>query len=179
MATERIKTQGDAGLKPRPPSLSPAEVAIFKAGGARGLSDDSDLEGLMRREMSVIEFDLEYRQVIEQSLDGNQMAEQLQVSPSRLRQLSLPANPGLYSFLSRAHKRLFPMWQLNDGEVIPHLRELLKALNPDVHPITVHRFMTTGHRDLEAPELDHCLSPRDWLITGHKPEPVMTLARNL
>jgi len=178
-AAERMKSRSQAGLKPGPPSLSPAEVAIFEAGGARGLSGDSDLEGLVRREMSVIEFDLEYRKVIEQSLDGNQVAERLQVSPSRVRQLALPVNPGLYSFLSHADKRLFSMWQFSDGAVIPHLRELLKALNPDVHPVTVHRFMTNEHPDLEAPELDHCLSPRDWLITGHKPEAVMMLARDL
>lgn len=178
-AAERMKSRGEAGLKPRPPSLSPAEVAIFKAGGARGLSGGNDLEDVVRREMSMIEFDLEYRKVIEQSLNGNQVAERLRVSPSRVRQLALPANPGLYSFLSRADKRLFSMWQFNEGEVIPHLRELLKALSQELHPVTVHRFMTTEHPDLEAPELDHCLSPRDWLITGHKPEAVMMLARDL
>jgi DNA-binding CsgD family transcriptional regulator len=174
-----MKARGQAAKAAQPSGLTPAEIAVLEAGGARGLSGDSAKTAPAKRQMAVIQLEMEYLRLKNTSLDGQQVAKKLKVSQARVRQRALPGNAGLYSYRTPSGERRFPLWQFHDSTIIPYLRELLKALNPDLHPVTVQRFMTTEHPDLESPTLHDCLSPRDWLITGHQHEDVLVLARDL
>lgn len=75
-------------------------------------------------------------------------------------------------YVSGKHGRslLFPTWQFVDGKRVPHLRDVLRALPGDMHPLTVATFMTSPARELEN------MAPVEWLTTGGNPRPVVELA---
>ena len=102
-----------------------------------------------------------------------------EVSAARVRQLTNPGNPGLYSFKGARSKAWFPRWQFVESSVIPNLRLVLQTLSPQAHPVTVQQFMTQVNNDLWSSELEENLSPRDWLIAGYPAEPVLSLIRDI
>lgn len=69
---------------------------------------------------------------------------------------------------------LFPRWQLHEGRVIPHLREVIPALPADYHPLSVENFMTTWDEDY----LDGW-PPAAWLLAGRDPGAVVQFADEL
>jgi len=175
----RMKARGYSAKAARLSGLTPAEIAVLEAGGARGLSGESASSVSAKHQMAVIQLELEYLQLENTSLDGEQVAKKLKVSKARVRQLALTESAGLYSYRTPSGDRRFPLWQFHDSTIIPYLRQLLRAVHPNLHPVTVQRFMTTAHPDLEDPNLRDCLSPRDWLITGHQLEALLLLAQDL
>jgi hypothetical protein len=114
-----------------------------------------------------------------QSLSAQQVATLLKVSPARVRQLADPADPGLHFITSDKKLRAYPQWQFTDQGTIPHLRKILAVLNSAAHPVAIHRLMTLPSPDLASDEAEQKLSPRDWLISGHDPEPVIRLTTEL
>lgn len=122
---------------------------------------------------------LELKQLERDSLDGSAVAELLGISAARVRQLTSPSNPGLYSFKGVRSKFWFPRWQFVDNSLIPHLRPVLQALSSQAHPVAVQQFMTHPNSDLWSSDLEEDLSPRDWLIAGYPAEPVLSLIRDI
>lgn len=163
----------------RPSSLTASEIQILREGGASGLPDEPVEATLSAECFSLARLRAELKQLHQQSYIAKDVAKLMGITPARVRQLSAPDDRGLYFYTGPENERRYPAWQFDDGETIPHLRNLLKALSPEAHPVTVHRFMTSENPDLETSELDHCLSPRDWLLASYPPEAVLVLARDL
>lgn len=68
---------------------------------------------------------------------------------------------------------LFPHWQFVEGAPLPGLRMVIPAFPTHFHPLSIERFMTTEHEDLEA------MTPVAWLAMGGTPEAVAALADEL
>jgi hypothetical protein len=56
---------------------------------------------------------------------------------------------------------------------------VLPNISENAHPVAVQRFFLKGNPDLESKIQAQAISPRDWLLTGHSPETVVLLAREL
>lgn len=69
---------------------------------------------------------------------------------------------------------LFPRWQFRDGNLVPHLRDVLAALPAHEHPLEVEQFMMQPNPDY----LDN-IPPVVWLTTGRELGPVLRYADNL
>lgn len=163
----------------RPSGLTPSEIQILKEGGASGLPTDEVAVDQAIGHLSLAQLRTEFVQLHQASLSTKEVANLLGITPSRVRQRSGLSNRGLYSYDGPSDEHRYPMWQFDSKEVIPHLRQVLKALSPDAHPVTVSRFMANGNPDLEAANLDLHVAPRDWLIAGYRPETVLTLIRDI
>ena len=100
----------------------------------------------------------------------------LGVSTGRIRQ---KIREGSLYAINGPGGRVCPRWQFHDNCVLPGLVPVLAAIGEEAHPVAVQRFFLTVSPDLESPALGSALSPREWLVTGHAPEPVIDLARAL
>lgn len=68
----------------------------------------------------------------------------------------------------------FPRWQFTpDGSVVPGLRRILPAFSRDTHPLTIRRFMTEPHQDVDG------MSPIEWLAGDGPVDPVVALVEDL
>ena len=72
-----------------------------------------------------------------------------------------------------------PIFQLEDGRLLPGLEEILAALPEELHPIAVCNWFMTPNVDLVPKDLEHPLSPREWLLAGRSPKTVAELAADL
>lgn len=117
-----------------------------------------------------------YAALLETSLTTAQVAKRLGVDPSRVRQRLTEGT--LYGIRSSAGWRL-PVFQFDDGVVLPGLGEILPRLNPHLHPVGVYNFFTAQNVDLHVEEVGRCLSPREWLQAGYPPTVVAEIAAGL
>jgi hypothetical protein len=69
--------------------------------------------------------------------------------------------------------RYFPRWQVYDGELLPHLAELLGAFPDGTHPTTIDRWCRAAHAGLELEGA--VVSPVKWLRAGGSIEAVLAL----
>ncbi|KXO06384.1 hypothetical protein [Marinobacter excellens] len=156
--------------------LSPKEKDILKAGGARFTDADSHaIEEITRRQIQQLLN--EVRDIIKQALTLDEVAQRLSVSKEQVRGLLAKTPPGLYTFKSPSGVLLFPRWQFTEEATLPHLQIILQNIGPGVNLLTLNRFMTTENGDLLLG--NRCLSPRDWLASGHDPSEVEILARDI
>lgn len=156
--------------------LSPKEKDILKAGGARFTDADGHaIEEISRRQIQQLQD--EVRDIIEQALTLDKVAQRLSASKEAVRGLLAKTPPGLYTFESPSGVSMFPRWQFTEEATLPHLQIILQNLGPGVNLLTLNRFMTTENGDLLLG--NRCLSPRDWLASGHDPSEVEILARDI
>jgi hypothetical protein len=165
--------------KPKSTGLSESEVQILRDGGAKGLSGQDSFNLSAIELLSVFQLQRDFKNLCIASITAKDVAKQLSISPSRVRQLSSPANLGLSKFQGDSGERLYPTWQFDGNKIIPHLRALLQELPANIHPLALGRFIASKTPDLEARELDTDLSPLEWLVAGYPPEDVLALARDL
>lgn len=71
-----------------------------------------------------------------------------------------------------AEQRL-PLWQFMSNGVLPQLRQVLRALPADAHPLTVEGFMTTANDELGG------MSAAEWLASGGDVDVVVGCASTL
>ncbi len=109
----------------------------------------------------------EFSQMVAGAYDQKQTAALLGVSASRIRQRL--AEGSLYS-IEGLNGRVCPRFQFSASGELPGLSLALKAMDKEVHPILVERFFLSVNPDLESSLLNQCMSPREWLLTGHDPE---------
>lgn len=178
LATD-LRSGNEAAVHDQANGLTAAEIEILREGGAYGLDDTSPGALARSRRLAVMRLQLEFKQLQRDSLYASAVAELLGISAARVRQLTNPGNPGLYSFKGARSKAWFPRWQFVESSVIPNLRLVLQTLSPQAHPVTVQQFMTQVNNDLWSSELEENLSPRDWLIAGYPAEPVLSLIRDI
>jgi len=156
--------------------LSPNERDILKAGGARFTGGD----GLTSKEITrrqIQQLQNEVRDIIQQALTLDEVAQRLSESKEAVHGLLARTPQGLYTFKSPSGVLLFPRWQFIEETTLPHLQIILQNLGPGVNLLTLNRFMTTENGDLLLG--NRCLSPRDWLASGHDPSEVEILANDI
>lgn len=79
---------------------------------------------------------------------------------------------GVLSVETSDGERLFPVWQFTGGTVYPALRDVLHQFaDVGVDGWTVAVWLTTPSVDLPGEA-----SPRDWLLAGRDPSPVVRAA---
>ena len=161
-------------LNPVPPvtnALSVQEESFLAKSGAKMYSKKNDAAANVAVVVG------EYSQMLATALNQREVAKRLEVGTSRVRQRL--GDGSLYSLPCRGGK-VCPRFQFAEtGGTLPGLEQVLAALSPDAHPVAVQRFFLTVSEDLESPEMARPLSPREWLLAGHSPEPVKLLAMEL
>lgn len=153
-------------------SLGDEEREVLRSVGARGL--DTDPERVMETERANLRAVVaEYAQIAASAYTAREVAERLEVGLSRVRQLV--GRRALYAIEGSAG-RLFPRFQFGPAGPLPGLERVLGAIRPDAHPVAVERFFLHSTPDLESELLEGPLCPRDWLLSGNPPEPLLPLA---
>lgn len=148
-------------------ALLPHEVAFLKAGGALGL-DENPRPSSRDKAMAA-----QYNQLIASSLKEHEVAQYLGVS---INQVLERINQGSLYVIVTLSGYVCPPFQFFNNATLPGIDVVLAAIDEHAHPIVVQRFFLTPTADLES-TAGHALSPRDWLIKGHSPEPIVVLAK--
>ncbi len=149
--------------------LTPAEVQALRRGGFDLRPRDlGDADPLARTAA-------EHAALLATSMSVPEAAQALGVDTSRVRQ-RLAART-LYGIKLRSGWRL-PSFQFEPaGGTVPGLDEVLPRLEPDLHPVAVHRWLITPTSDLELE--GQPASPLAWLRAGGNPREVAELAAAL
>ncbi|MGC3874522.1 hypothetical protein ACPF7Z_14775 [Halomonas sp. GXIMD04776] len=153
-------------------ALSVDEERLLMAGGAEGVGEPNRMASQYNLRSAVAQ----YAQLVKRAYRQSEVATLLGVTTSRVRQRT---DEGSLYALTSANRRVYPRWQFDESATLPNLEPVLNALSVSAHPLAVERFFLTPHPDLESDLLDAILSPRDWLLAGHSPEPVIRMAREL
>jgi hypothetical protein len=154
------------------PGLTEAEQAALAEVGARPASTETIARRTTRS-------DAVYAALIETSLHVRDVAKMMGMAdPSGVRQYI--ARRQLYAIADPRRKNVnrLPAFQFNNGSLVPRIREVLPSLPEGIHPVAVQGFFTTPQPELEGPD-EAPMTPRDWLIAGGDPEPVVALVANL
>ena len=154
-------------------ALTEAEEVYLREAGARGVDEENNADIRLQQVSQMTD---EYQQLIGDSYGAKEVAKLLGVSDSRIRQRL--SDRELYS-VETNEGRVFPCFQFSNNQPLPGLKTVLAAINPKVHPLSVKRFFETPQVDLESSDLTGPQKPRDWLTTGHSPEDVVVIARDL
>ena len=170
-AADFVRRHSIRDRDPGPNPLPEREEAFLRACGADGL------DGVTRAGRdNLARVAGEYAQLVASALSVGRTAERLGTSPSRVRQLILERS--LYAF-DGPSGRVLPRFQFAGDGALPGLAEVLRAINPEAHPLAVESFFLEPTPDLEPERAGEALSPRDWLLSGRSVQPVLALAREL
>lgn len=149
--------------------MSAAEQAALVEAGLR-------LERTSDRDL-VAESAVRFAALVEHSLTAEQVAQQIGMTSSRVRQLI--ATHELYSFRLDGKRRV-PDFQIRDGKLIPNMAEINQAIPDTLHPLGVYNFYHLDNVDLTIDdEQDIVRTPLDWLAEGRDPAPVVFMAEHL
>jgi hypothetical protein len=116
----------------------------------------------------------DYMALIETSFTTSQAAGYLKVDVSRIRQRLRERS--LFGIEYDGEQRL-PRFQFERKQVLPGLREVIRALPEKLNPLDVAEWFLSPNPDLELAEHDAPLSPRDWLLHGEPVTAVVALAQ--
>lgn len=120
---------------------------------------------------------VKYAAVVKRSLTTEAVSEKLGLSSSRVRQMI--SDRSLYSFLIERH-RYVPDFQFIDGELVPNIAQVNRALSTDMHPVEVYNWYHLPNVDLFVDDdIDQTVSPLEWLKAGRDVERVVFLANRL
>lgn len=121
----------------------------------------------------------EFARLILDSYPTAGAAQVLGVNASRVRQRIQGSDRTLYAIRIGSEWRV-PKFQFAGKALIPGLDQVLRVLPVNLHPVAVHRWLTTANPDLPDDDGDETpLSPLDWLRTGRDPAVVASLAAGL
>lgn len=155
--------------------LNSAEVTALTRGGL-----DLRMQGARDSESGagspLLRGATEYAAIVASSYTVAEAARRLGVDGSRVRQ-RLGART-LYG-VKHGGSWLLPAFQFAADGVMPNLAKVLPALDPDLSPVTVARWLRTPNPDLVRGAEEAMHSPLDWLEAGHSPDRVAGLAREL
>jgi hypothetical protein len=122
---------------------------------------------------------VQYAALIESSLSTSEVGKRLGFGAGRVRQMV--ADRTLYSILLEG-RRYIPTFQFLAGRkrLVPNIGHVNAALDPELHPVEVFTWYTTPNPDLFLDEdIEHTVSPLDWLKAGNPLAPVVRLAEQL
>ncbi len=153
--------------RPRNTALPDAELALWADAGAsfaRGATEQDALNAATA-----------YADLVLRSLEGDgAVASRLNVDRSRISQRL--RDRSLYSFRQN-ETRYFPVWQFVPDGTLPGLRDVLAALDRDLHPLVVDHWFVSPSVDLVIGDVP--VAPVVWLQTGGRPQVVAELAADL
>lgn len=163
--------------KPASTGLSPSEASILRSGGAAGL-DESQTEIRAIEYRMALTLLRDCREMVNQCYRLEAVAGLLQISQAAVRDRATNTPRDLYAFqLSDDGQWLFPHWQFTSSGPIPGLDRVLAVARVSLNPLVVSRIMLMKSVDLENDS--ERFSPRDWLLQGFDPDPVIMLFRDL
>lgn len=160
-------------------TLSPLERDILREGGASGVEEDNSDHLKSARDHAFDQWERELQSLQGDSVEAEGAAGLLGISPVRMKQELESGKITLFRFREPTGRWLYPRWQFVAGNRIPCLSDFLEALSPEAHPVSVYRFMTMENSDLERAGSSTCLTPRDWLVMGFDPKPVILMAQDI
>lgn len=108
------------------------------------------------------------------ALSVRQAAERLGVDTSSIRRRL--GDRTLYGIKADG-RWLLPAFQFDGDALVPNTERALAALPVGVHPVAVANWFLRPDPDLEL--AGEPVAPRDWLLVGNDPEPVVALAAAL
>jgi hypothetical protein len=146
-------------------SLSAGEVAALESAGLATAPFGPGADPLVQ---SVAD----YMALLETSYTTSETAKHLKVDVSRVRQR---LREGTLFGVEYDGERRLPRFQFERRQVLPGLREVIKALPDGLNPLDVAQWFLAPNPDLEVGEEN--LSPREWLLRGKPVERVVGLAR--
>jgi hypothetical protein len=119
----------------------------------------------------------QYATMMSLALTEDEVQRVLGVKSSRVRQRI--ADRSLYA-IAVGKERRFPQVQFHEGDLVPGVGKVLKALPEDLHPVEVESWLMSPNPDLLAGgEEGEALSPREWLISGGSASVLVSMAREL
>lgn len=154
-------------------ALSSSERAILRSGGARldkGSLDQATAQALL------LELVTESRRLISDAYDTKAVANLMGESESDVERDVHRVPPRFHGIQLKTNRLVLPGWQFTESGPIPHLESMLSFVT-SLNPLTLSRFMLTPHQDLEHE--DQRISPREWLVRGYEPGPVLDLVKFL
>lgn len=150
-------------------ALSAGEVAALHAVGlSSGKFEGSRTTDPLLRSIG------DYMALLETSLTTAQAAKHLKVDVSRVRQRLRERS--LYGIEYERELRL-PRFQFVRGRALPGLAEVLAALPAGLNPLDMAEWFLSPHPDLELPDEEEGVSPRQWLLAGRPVSAVTALAK--
>lgn len=176
LAAEVVSTPEPNSEAPssHPNGLSATERDILRHGGARGLDDPPAVH--RRRQRENLEALIQAcRALIQNAHDTATVASRLRLSQASVVNQAHQAPHRLSAFELSSGALHFPAWQFAETGTIPHLSDLLLVADTALPQLLLTRFMVTPHLDLD--DGNGRLSPRDWLVRGLNPEPVLEALR--
>ena len=149
--------------------LTHEEKEILEAGGLRFTrASGRDL---------VAETAVAYAELISTSLTATRVAEQVDLTPTRIRQLI--KDRSIYSFELNG-KRLVPEFQIHGNSFVPNITQVNQSLREGLHPVGVDMWFREDNPELFVDEATgECRSPLNWLIEGRDVSRVSFLARSI
>lgn len=184
-AGRQLRTMGDR-LSMSPARLLAALTALARdtpaqaddSAGALSAHEEQLLRraGSLREAMPALEKRASTRtalagvRLLEDALTVREAARLLSVSESRVRQ-RLGARTMLG--VEDAGGWRLPRFQFDGDGLLRGLDLVLPAFPPDVHPLAVKRLLEHPHPDLDL--AGKAISPRDWLMSGGRPQPVVEI----
>jgi len=165
---EHLRDEGwlSAGETRREP-LSETDVEFLDAHG--GVRDDREALVAAR-----VGSRLRHEHAAKDTWSVEQVADLLGVSTSRVRHRVSDGTLYSYPTGGRGVARRLPAWQFDEGESIPHLAAVLRALPEDFTPVEVHAFVLNARVD--HPIRDATVPLVSWLRDGGDPAPALELA---
>ena len=177
---ESIEAMEEGALIPAARELPEAELEVLRSGGLDVDAGPSPQDDPIARASAA------YSALVETALTIKAVAGTLGRNESRIRQRLLQRT--LYG-IRRGRNWLLPLFQFQvedrkgtrtlKGAVLG-IEQVFPALSPELHPVSVWRWFTSPSTELtDGTALDKPISPRDWLLAGRDPGPVVDLARDL
>lgn len=149
-------------------NLTPDEIAALKRGGFELAKRDYGLDDPYLRGIAL------YITLVAGGLTVREVAALLHVDESRVRQRL--AKRTLYGVKLDNVWRV-PTFQFHAGRLIPGFDRVAAALDPALNAVAVYSWFTTPDADFAIGGVP--ASPRDWLLHGEDPTPVVAFAADL
>ncbi|MDB4224596.1 hypothetical protein N9850_12560 [Granulosicoccus sp.] len=150
--------------------LTESEQAVLRHGGV-------NLDHSTTRDL-VAETAVKYAALIESGLSTKDVATQLAIPESQVRQMI--SRKTLYSILLN-NRRYIPFFQFeNTRTLVPNISKVNVALPSDLHPVEVYQWYTEADLELFlADDIDTIRSPLAWLRSGGDTKKLVTLLHRL
>lgn len=152
--------------------LSEQEVAALERGGFDLTPRDWGKDDPLARTAA------DLTALLRTGLSTADAARRLQVDPSRVRQRLTSRPRSLYGIRTGRGWRL-PLFQFDDGGLVPGIEKVFALLDPELDPVSVFRWFMMPCPDLVPEGRDEPLSPLDWLRLRLPVEDVGAIAEHL
>ncbi len=151
-----------------PVEMPEAERAAWEAAGA-SFEDPGALARVNARAAAA------FAGLLARSVPGDAAAAKL-LGVDRSRVSQRLTERSLYAF-HHGDDRYYPRWQFQGTTVMRGMRDVLRALEEGLHPLTVDHWFTTPSRELLVN--GESVAPAEWLSTGGKVDAVSAIAADL